>query len=46
MMGLRPDGSPAQKTITRIHQAYGRENISCPTPPRTTKPVPNIANAM
>ncbi|HRW05617.1 MAG TPA: glycoside hydrolase family 127 protein, partial [Caldilineaceae bacterium] len=43
--GASPDGSPAQGTITRIHQAYGRE-YQLPNATAHNETCANIANAM
>jgi DUF1680 family protein len=43
--GASPDGSPAQGTITRIHQAYGRE-YQLPNTTAHNETCANIANAM
>lgn len=43
--GASPDGSPAQQTITRIHQAYGRE-YQLPNATAHNETCANIANAM
>lgn len=43
--GASPDGSPAQQTITRIHQAYGRE-YQLPNTTAHNETCANIANAM
>lgn len=43
--GASPDGSPAQGTITRVHQAYGRE-YQLPNTTAHNETCANIANAM
>lgn len=43
--GASPDGSPAQETITRIHQAYGRE-YQLPNVTAHNETCANIGNAM
>ncbi|MEZ4869082.1 MAG: glycoside hydrolase family 127 protein [Caldilineaceae bacterium] len=43
--GASPDGSPAQQTITRVHQAYGRE-YQLPNTTAHNETCANIANAM
>ena len=43
--GASPDGSPEQQTITRVHQAYGRE-YQLPNTTAHNETCANIANAM
>ncbi|MCB0047335.1 MAG: glycoside hydrolase family 127 protein [Caldilineaceae bacterium] len=43
--GASPDGSEAQSTITRVHQAYGRE-YQLPNTSAHNETCANIANAM
>jgi DUF1680 family protein len=43
--GASPDGSPAQHTITRVHQAYGRA-YQLPNSTAHNETCANIANAM
>ncbi len=43
--GASPDGTPAQQTITRVHQAYGRE-YQLPNTTAHNETCANIANAM
>ena len=43
--GTSPDGSPAQQTITHIHQAYGQE-YQLPNTTAHNETCANIANAM
>lgn len=43
--GASPDGSPAQQTIARVHQAYGRE-YQLPNATAHNETCANIGNAM